>query len=222
MKIFSYLRYFIYLGFNWNLRIAWYIINSEINGEKKYGINTTGADELQHLEKKGIDIEHTTIYMPVNYLMLEELFTNLQLKNFNHFLDIGSGKGRAMCVAAYYGASNVSGIDLSAKLCTDAKKNLAIVQQRFPDLRYTLINNDAFYYEIPANTDCIFLFNPFDEVIMSGVAENLLMSYEKNPRPITIIYANPVCKSLFADIGFEEIFHIQRLKYLEAIIMRKM
>ena len=30
--------------------------------------HTTGADELKNLAKKGIDISHATIYMPVSYL----------------------------------------------------------------------------------------------------------------------------------------------------------
>ena len=61
MKLFSYIKYFFYLAFNWYFKIAWYIIKQEIKGEKKYGITTTGADELKSLEKKGIDIEHATI-----------------------------------------------------------------------------------------------------------------------------------------------------------------
>ena len=218
----KYLRYFFYLAFNWNFRIAWYIIKTEITGEKKYHIDTTGADELGHLEKKGIDIEHSTIYMPVNYNILEELFSQVDLKNSKHFLDIGSGKGRAVCVAAYAGATKVSGIDLSKKLCESAEKNLAVVQEKYPALKYKLFNNDAFYFEIPTDIDFIFLFNPFDEVIMSGVAENVQMSYEKKPRAITIFYANPICKSVFLDIGFQETFHVQRMKYLEAVILKKL
>ena len=51
MRFFTYTKYFFYLAFNWNLKIAWHIIFKEINGEKKYGINTTGADELLALDK---------------------------------------------------------------------------------------------------------------------------------------------------------------------------
>ncbi|MEP6674399.1 MAG: class I SAM-dependent methyltransferase [Ferruginibacter sp.] len=218
----KYLRYFLYLAFNWNLRIAWYIIKTEIKGEKKYGIDTTGADELKQLEKKGVDIDHSTIYMPANYKMLEELFTATDLKDCKHFLDIGSGKGRALCVAAHYGATKVTGIDFSRELSLAAKKNLDSTQKKFTALQYNIVNNDAFYYEIPADVDIIFLFNPFDEVIMSGVAENIEISYEKNPRPITIIYANPICKDLFLEMGFKESFHVQKMKYLEAIILKRL
>jgi SAM-dependent methyltransferase len=218
LKFILYTRYFFYLAINWHVKIAWYIIRQEIKGEKKYGINTTGADELKSLEKKGIDTQHATIYMPVNYGLLEEIFDHLKISSFHHFLDIGCGKGRAMCVAAHKGFTKVSGIDFSKEFCDAAIKNLVHTQQQFPLLQYSVINNDAFYYAIPDDVDCIFLFNPFDEIIMSGVMENIRESFGANPRKITVIYANPMHKDLFLAEGFRKIFATQKMNYLEAAI----
>ena len=89
------------------------MIKQEVSGERKYGINTTGADELHNLEKQGIDISHATIYMPVSYTLLEEIFEQLPVTTCNHFLDMGSGKGRALCVAAHKGFKQVTGLDFS-------------------------------------------------------------------------------------------------------------
>lgn len=221
MNLFSYIKYFFYLAYNWNMRIAWYIIMQEIKGEKKYGINTTGADELKKMERKGIDITHATIYMPVSYIFLEEIFQQLPVSVKDHFLDIGSGKGRAMCMAAHYGFKKVTGIDFSKELCDAAKDNLAITQQRIPALSYEISNNDAFYFKIPADVDCIFFFNPFDEIIMSGVADNILNSLQHHPRKVYIIYVNPLHKQLFTNLGFEETWHSKKMKYLEAVILEK-
>jgi SAM-dependent methyltransferase len=218
LKFILYIRYFFYLAINWHVKIAWYIIRQEIKGEKKYGINTTGADELRSLEKKGIDTEHATIYMPVNYGLLEEIFDQLKISSFHHFLDIGCGKGRAMCVAANKGFAKVSGIDFSKEFCDAAIKNLAFTKQKFPLLNYSVINNDAFYYAIPDDVDCIFLFNPFDEIIMGGVIENIRESFGANPRKITVIYANPMYKDLFLAEGFTKVFATQKMNYLEAAI----
>lgn len=203
------------------MRIAWYIIMQEIKGEKKYGINTTGADELKKMERKGIDITHATIYMPVSYIFLEEIFQQLPVSVKDHFLDIGSGKGRAMCMAAHYGFKKVTGIDFSKELCDAAKDNLAITQQRIPALSYEISNNDAFYFKIPADVDCIFFFNPFDEIIMSGVADNILNSLQHHPRKVYIIYVNPLHKELFTNLGFKETWHSKKMKYLEAVILEK-
>ena len=221
MSLFSYIKYFFYLAYNWNMSIAWYIIMQEIKGEKKYGINPTGADELKKMERKGIDITHATIYMPVSYIFLEEIFQQLPVSVKDHFLDIGSGKGRAMCMAAHYGFKKVTGIDFSKELCDAAKDNLAITQQRIPALSYEISNNDAFYFKIPADVDCIFFFNPFDEIIMSGVADNILNSLQHHPRKVYIIYVNPLHKELFTNLGFKETWHSKKMKYLEAVILEK-
>lgn len=229
MKIFTYIKYFYFLLINWDLRIAVYMIRQEIKGEKKYGINTTGQDELINLEDLGIDITHATIYMPVNYALLEETFkqlNHLTIKPLNpalpsgrHFLDIGCGKGRALCMAAHHGFMKVTGLDFSRSLCEMATENLAKTKQQLPELQYTVINNDAFYFEIPEDVDCIFLFNPFDEIIMSAVVNNIFSSLQNNPRKISIIYVNPLHKELFLKAGYTQSWETKRMKYLEAVIL---
>jgi 16S rRNA G966 N2-methylase RsmD len=218
-NIFSYIKYFFYLAWNWNVKIAIHILRHEIRGEKIFGITTTGADELRSLEKKGIDIDHATIYMPASYDILEDVFQQIQIKGDSHFLDIGCGKGRAMCVAASRGFNKVTGIDFSKAFCKAAEANLDITKQKISGLQYKVINNDAFYFEIPNDVDCIFMFNPFDEIIMDGVAENILESFEMAPRPITLIYSNPLHKEKLLEVGFKEIYHTQKMNYLEAVIL---
>jgi SAM-dependent methyltransferase len=219
MKFLTYIKYFYFLFINWDARIAWYMIKQEIKGEKKYGISTTGADELHKLEKQGIDISHATIYMPVSYTLLEEIFEQLPVTIRNHFLDLGSGKGRALCVAAHKGFKKVTGLDFARDLCVAAEENLNITKQKIPALEYKVINNDAFYFEIPDDVDCIFFFNPFDEIIMSAVVNNICTSLQNNPRKISIIYVNPLHKELFLKAGFTETWHSKKMKYIEAIIL---
>ena len=168
----------------------------------------------------GIDTSHATIYMPVSYQMLEEAIAQLNpLKPIHHFLDIGCGKGRALCVAAHYGILKLTGIDLSKELCADAKINLEQTRLNLPSINYSIINNDAFYYIIPADVDCIFLFNPFDELIMSGVVKNIMESFKACPRNITIAYVNPLHKALFIQQGFKEIYYNKRMKYMELSVL---
>jgi SAM-dependent methyltransferase len=219
-KFFSYTKYFFYLAFRWNIRIAIHILLQEIKGERKYGINTTGADELRSLEEKGIEIDHSAIYMPVSYDVLDDIFKHLNIKDTSHFLDIGCGKGRALCVAGHQGFNKVSGIDLSREFCIAAEENLAITKKHFPALQYRIINNDAFYFEIPDDVDHIFMFNPFDDVIMDAVAENILESFEINPRTITLVYVNPLYKQELLNVGFKEIYYTKKMKYLEALVLQ--
>ncbi len=217
MKAFQYFRYFLFLAHNWSFRIAYHLIKEEIEGEKKYGINTTGADELSSMEKQGIDISHATLYMPASYGLLNEF---LQKMKAAHLVDIGCGKGRTLCVAANMGIRKLSGIDFNAGLCRSAEKNLAHIKSIIPGIHYKIIHDDAFYYEIPDDADCIFLFNPFDEIIMSGVVNNIAESIRRKPRIISIIYFNPLHKKLFLDAKFTQVYHSKKLHYLEGIILK--
>jgi len=220
LKTFTFLRYFFYLGINWNWRIATSIIKQEIEGEKIYGINTTGADELASLAKKGIDTSHATIYMPISYVLLNTLLKQLPTKPVKHFLDIGCGKGRILCVAAHNGINKVSGVDISKDLCADATANLELTKVQFPLLKYAVFTKDAMNFEIAADVDCIFLFNPFDVVVMGAVVYNIMESAQENPRDITVIYANPLYQDLFEEEGFVETYHTKEMKYLEAAILK--
>lgn len=216
----TYLKYFLYIAWNWNIRLAWFVVHDEKRGEKKYGIKTTGYDNLHHLVKKGIDIDHSTIYMPAGYYMLEKLLGEAaQLPHNTHFLDIGCGKGRAMFVAAHYKFTHISGIDISKKFC-DYTEHL-MKQLPFKNVHTSVLHADAFYYRIPKDIQVIFLFNPFDEVIMSGVVENILISLEQRPRDLYIIYMNPQQKELFLEAGFEIIYEHKKLRYLEGVIMKR-
>ena len=218
--MFTYIKYFFYLGFNWNFSIAIAIIRQEIKGENKYNINTTGADELNDLSKKGIETSHATIYMPVSYLLLEEIFRQMPPSETKHFMDIGCGMGRALCVAAHHGYNKISGVDFSKELCAEATANLQVTKQLFPSLNFSVITKDAMNFEIPADVDCIFLFNPFDVVIMGAVVYNIMESIQENPREMIVIYANPLYQDLFEEKGFEEVFHTKEMKYLEAAILK--
>ncbi len=218
----QYFKYFFYIATNWNISIAWHIIRNEIIGEKKYGIKTTGADDLKHLENKGIDISHATIYMPVSYDLLELFFTEIKLSTFHHFVDIGCGKARAMCVAAAYGIKKISGIELSKELYDASKENITVTKEKFPATEFQIHNNDAFYFDIDDEVDCIFMFNPFDETIMNGVMENIETSLDNNPRDMTIVYINPMEKHVLLEWGYEEIFHYQKKHYLEGSVFFKM
>ncbi len=221
MRIITYIKYLIYLTSNWDLSIALHILKHELRGEKKYGIETTGSDKLDSLAERGIDIDHSTIYMPASYDLLEDVFEKAAVGTFNHLVDIGCGKGRALCVAAYFGSKKLTGVELSKEFCEMSRSNLSRIKEKIPEIEYVIKHNDAFYFEIPDDADCIFMFNPFDDVIMSGVIENIEQSLEENPREITIIYFNPTQQHLFLEQEYQLVHHQQHLTYLEASILKK-
>ena len=119
------------------------------------------------------------------------------------------------------GFKKSTGIEFSKDLFLDAKTNAEKIKQQYPEAKIDLFNYDAFWFDIDDDVECIFMFNPFDDVIMSGVLENIETSLENNPREITVIYINPLQKHLFIENGYKEVFHFQKMKYLEGSIFVK-
>lgn len=222
MKYFYYLRLFFFIAFNWNFKLAWFTVSHEIKGERKYGIHTTKLNDLKRLSIKGDNLNHAELYQGANYYLLEKVFDHLQTIEANqNLIDFGCGKGRVLAVAAYYGFKKITGIDFAKELCEEARKNIAPVQQRFPGKIFNVIHANAVDYKMEDDTNVFFFFNPFDKVVMLAVVKNILASLKENPREVFVVYLNPVHKEIFLSAGFEQIFHVQKLKYIEASVLMK-
>lgn len=200
--------------------MAYFTIKHEIAGEKKYGIDTTGINKLKRLSVKGDDKKHASIYQGANYYLLDKAFTFLiEEKAAGTLVDFGSGKGRIMAVAAFYGFSNIKGIEFAPALSAVAEKNLQLSRLKHPDTNFLIITENAVHYQIEKE-DCIFFFfNPFDEKIVLQVVKNILQSLKKYPRKIFVVYINPMHKEIFESAGFFEEYYLSKLEYLELSIM---
>lgn len=219
MKYFYYLRLFFFIAFNWNIRLAWFTVSHEIRGEKKYKLNTSKIEDAKKLSVKGHNAEHAELYQGANYYLLEKVLDHLRTIAANqNLLDFGCGKGRVLAVAAYYGFFKITGVEFAKELCEVARKNIIPVQQKFPDKIFNVICTDAVDHKIENDTNIFFFFNPFDEVVMLTVVKNILLSLKENPREAYVVYINPVHKEIFMSAGFEQIFHYEKLKYIQATI----
>ncbi|MBA2250300.1 MAG: methyltransferase domain-containing protein [Chitinophagaceae bacterium] len=230
-----YLRYFIYIAVNWNLKVAWFTIKHEMRGERKYGLNTSKIADIKKFSKPGVNIEHAENYQGANYYLLEEVFAFIQnitaeeeTKNFpgkirsvNNLLDYGCGKGRVLAVASCFDFKKITGIDFVNELCKAARKNIIPFQQEFPEKIFNVIKTDAVDYVIENDTNTFFFFNPFDEIVMQAVVKNILLSLKNNPREVYVIYINPVHKEIFLSAGFEQIYHLEKLHYIQVSVFIK-
>ncbi len=220
MKINYYLKYFYFIGYHWNFRLALFSIWNEIKGETKYNIHTIELDRLSTLSIKGDNLSHASIYQGANYYLLGKAFDYLASIDANkNMVDFGCGKGRVLVVAAYYGFNKITGIDFAKALCVAAEQNIQKVKASYPSTGFTVICDDVVNYKIPADENVFFFFNPFDEVVMLQVVKNILQSLKESPRHVTIVYLNPVHKEIFLSAGFDEEYYLKRLEYLELSIL---
>ncbi len=219
MKLIQQIRYFWYIASNWGLSVGLFSLYHEIRGEKKYRIHTTSYHNLSKFKLIENNLQHATEYMPVNYLILEQLLTKLPADAYTgRFLDIGCGKGRALCVAAHAGFTKLTGIDFAKELITDAEKNIDYTKLLFPSTQYNLLWTDICKFEIEPDTSTFFLFNPFDEVLMKTTVEKIISSQKLHPRPVYIMYASPRFEQLFFEAGFDVVARIKKLNFLEGVL----
>lgn len=216
----AYLKYFFYLGWNWNFRLAATILFYEIKGERKYGIQTTGIDDLVDSVSEQ-DREHASIYQPLNYFIAEWLFARLNNsdKEGKSFMDAGCGRGRAMAMAAAYGFKKIYGFDISPRLCYEAMPNLQAVKNRYPGCEVAIECIDAKNAVIPDDCSVIFLFNPFDKTVMEPFVKKVTQSLTAFPRKMKVLYANPECRDLWLAAGFSETANIRKLKWLQGSVL---
>lgn len=217
----KYFRYFYFIASNWDIALALFTTRHEKRGEKKYGLDTLELINLRSQNIKGDNLKHSSAYQGANYFLLETAFKFLQQIGVNRsIVDFGCGRGRALVVAAYYGFSDLTGIEFAEQLYSDAIGNLETVKSKFPEITYRVFWEDAENYEVREIDETFFFFNPFDEIIMLGVVKNILSSLKKCPRDVYVVYLNPVHKEIFQSAGFEEIYYLQKLTYLELSILK--
>jgi cyclopropane fatty-acyl-phospholipid synthase-like methyltransferase len=150
------------------------------------------------------------------------LFNYLQPADFTStLLDVGCGKGRLLAMGAAYGFSDIIGIDISKKLCDIANHVCIDIKTRYPDISITIKYSDARRYRIPETVGVIFLFNPFDYVVMDEFIQKVFESLERKNRPLKILYANPQCKQQWLDAGFKEIASFVKLRYLQGSVLER-
>ena len=217
-----YIKYFFYIALNWNIRLAIFSIYHEIRGERKYHINTSRLNDLQHIVIKGNNRKEAEIYQGASYYLLEKIFTQLQKLNApDDIIDVGSGKGRVMVVAAHYGFTRITGIDFAHALCLDAENNCRTITKCFPLVKWKVLHADAATFKFRKHDHVFFFFNPFKKTVMGGVIKNILQSLKECPRKIFVVYMNPQHKDLFVNAGFKEVGYIRKMRFVDAVIFEK-
>lgn len=114
------------------------------------------------------------------------------------FVDLGSGKGRALFLAAKMGFNKVIGVEFSENLHLLAKKNIEAAANSWPNTdRMEVIHGDARDYAPPDAATVLYLYNPFDAQIMSPVLKTWEKSMSTRVHDVWIVYANPTEAALF-------------------------
>ena len=136
-------------------------------------------------------------YEPTRAIPFRRLLHTADIPPAGTFVDLGCGKGRACLLAAIHGFSDVVGIDYSPGLCRIAERNLDTLRERTGRVFHASIRSmDAADYAFAPADTVIYLYNPFDAVVLAAVVARLERSLAAHPRRVWIIYHNPVWRGV--------------------------
>ncbi len=128
-------------------------------------------------------------YESPDYRNLRRVFKVLDLGPEDVFYDLGSGKGRVLCLAARHSIRKAVGIEINPNYCLVARRNAASLRSR--RARIDLLCADA--CRAPLNEGTVyFMYNAFGPDTLNDVLDNLKSSLKEHPRPIRLIYYNAV------------------------------
>ena len=129
--------------------------------------------------------EHNNNYSKSPKGVLKRVFSDIDFSEPHGFLDLGCGKGYVMTVAASYPFSRIGGVEYTKELCAICRKNLRILKMD----RVEVFNCDAKLFDGYEDYDVFYFCNPFDETILSVVAQKIMETHRD--RPCRLYYLNP-------------------------------
>ena len=172
--------------------------------EKRHGLDLGGIIPVKDLiDDTDLPVAHASNYHAVWSRNLRELFREARRAGhqFDNFVDIGSGKGKA-CFYAHgrQPFRNILGVEFSSALIEIANRN----QQKFGASNIAFHNADATGFSLPPGKNFVFMFNPFDGAILERFIQHNLDHFRQH-RSI-IAYANDVQRMTLEKLGFEAFY----------------
>lgn len=168
--------------------------------DRKYGTDTSGIiDDMNELGVHTRNREHACGYQGIQIPIFRRIMADLGVDPRGLvFVDFGSGKGRAVMLAAARQFAAVHGVEFSPVLHMAALRNAELFQRQYSGASPIMLHClDAADFNIPAGDLVCFFYNPFDGNVMAKVLDNLAAAYARAPRRIVIAYRNPVCADVF-------------------------
>lgn len=167
-------------------------LRRELDFDREHGVDTAGIVRLDELAFESESKVHGTRYEAITPEAFHGVLARVELGDADlTFVDLGSGKGRAVLLASLYPFRRIVGVEFSPELDEVARRNV----ERFshPDQRCDDIQlrcEDAAAYELPADPVLVYIYNSFDRPLMLRVLANLAASGRAHDRRLLLAIVN--------------------------------
>ena len=155
--------------------------------EKLLNINTDGNENWNKTSP------HNHPYQPTLYEALDTLFEKYDLDKDDHIVDFGSGKGRIVFYINHFFKCYANGIEMNEIYYNESLLNKSKYIQKHKKMedKINFYCNLSQNYNIEKKDNKFYFFNPFSVQIFMKVIENILKSFEENPRDMDLIIYYP-------------------------------
>ncbi len=164
----------------------------------EHGTDTSGLVWGEFLSSgKGNDLWSTAYYGISPSLLTRAIEAlEIQAERFT-FVDLGSGKGRALLVASRFPFRKIVGVEFIPELSAAAAQNIAEFAAPWRACKdIETVNGDATEYAYPKGPLVIYLYNPFLPPVLKRCLKHIARSLENEPREVYLMYVNPAFMKL--------------------------
>ena len=155
--------------------------NNENIWDKLLQIKTTGRDDSN-------SDQYRYPYEPTPYPVLERLANSGFIRKKDVVLDYGCGKGRVDFFLSYQTKAKTIGIEYDERIyqATIENRKTAVSGAK---TEFLLASAEA--YEVPAEVNRYYFFNPFSVELLRKVMARIIESYYANPREAFLFFYYP-------------------------------
>jgi hypothetical protein len=168
----------------------------------------TRAVYLAELHIESNHLDHATNSVPTSERSFRAVMSHVPADPRRFlFIDVGSGKGRILFCAARLGFLRIVGVEFAAQLHQVAVENIRRFNLRSPGAHIESRCMDATQLDLPPEPTVLFLYNPFDAVVMQKFVGLIEKSLRSSPRELYIAYLEPRCDTLLEQTSCLEKTH---------------
>lgn len=179
----------------------WYKRNVSASFDKRFNVDTAGIVHSGDLDISTLQKQSASMYKGTDAITFGLVISSLGIEYSNFvFIDYGSGKGKALFLAAHFPFKRIIGVELSRALHLAAVENIGGI--RLDSLRCRAISSiceNAEQFQLPNDPLVIYLFHPFNKAVMSKVLEKIENSLISKKRTIKIVYQHPIKSDLYTE-----------------------
>ena len=188
--------------------------------DRTHHVRTSGDVPLRKAGIAANEEADSELYVPARPAHIREALRAAPIADASRytFVDIGSGKGRTLFVAAEQPFRRVIGVEFSAALHAQACRNAKTFRFRRQDeSRVEPLHQNAMEFAFPDGPLVLYLFNPFGPATMQVVLDHLAASLQRNPRHTIVILLWPRCGDQVARLpGMKEVCSTQQHAVFQA------